>query len=225
MSILPTRGVITFVFDDGYERVYKNVLPILDAHSFPGVFALPINGAALERAEHRKAKIVQPVRPWQDWLDIRTRGHEIASHSQTHPDLAAISADQLRLEIDEPANALNATTFVYPGGSFNDVVVAEVARRYKAARTVIRGFESIPPKDPMRLKTFNFSRNNFTVAKANAFALWAYLTNSWLIETYHMIHTDTSEMVHTVHTNEFKQHVDFVSKLPIAVKTINTVIS
>lgn len=213
------------MFDDGYERVHKNVLPILNGHNAPGVFALPLDGSEIERSEHRKTKVPQPVRPWKQWLHIKEQGHEIASHSSTHPDLTTISDNDLTAELQDSGSTLNASTFVYPGGSHDDRVVAEAKKHYKAARTVMRGFETIPPKDPWRLKTFNFSRNNFTLLKANLFAVWAYLTNSWLIETYHMIHTDTSEMVHTVTINNFKKHVAFVSKLPVSIKTINQVIS
>ena len=223
MKFLPTRGVITFVFDDGYERVYKNVLPILNKHNMPGVFALPLDGSAVEKSERARENPFQPIRPWQEWLAIQHEGHEIASHSNTHPDLTTLTEHELNSEIAYPAQTLNATTFVYPGGGHNDTVVEATKAHYAAARTVLRGFETLPPKNPWRLKTFNFSRNNFTLLKANMFAVWAYLTNSWLIETYHMIHDDTSEMVHTVKTNDFKKHVAFIARLPIAVKTIKDI--
>jgi peptidoglycan/xylan/chitin deacetylase (PgdA/CDA1 family) len=224
MKFLPTRGVVTLVFDDGYERVYNNVLPVLDAHKLPGVFALPINGDKIDDLNVQKKPVRQPIRPWSDWLNIEKQGHEIASHSLTHPDLVTLSDEQLDLELAKPRQVLHAQTFVYPGGSHDERVVNKTKQHYKAARTVLRGFETIPPKDPWRLKTFNFSRNNFKVWKANMFALWAYLTNSWMIETYHLIHEDTSEMVHTVKTDEFARHMAFIARLPVAVKTIKEVI-
>lgn len=219
------RGVVTFVFDDGYQRVYENALPILDSHKMPGVFALPLDGQRLERSEHRRVKYPQPVRRWQDWKHIEAAGHEIAAHSATHPDLRHVTASQLEHELREPKELLGATSFVYPGGAHNAQIVSQTMQYYAAARTVLRGFESLPPKDPYRLRTFNFSRNNFSVWKANLFVLWAWITNAWIIETYHMVDDNTSRMVHTVPRRGFESHVQFVSLLPIEVKTIKQVMS
>lgn len=210
------RGVITFVFDDGYERVYQNALPLLNKYNLPGVFALSLNAAKLT-----KGKKFRAIRPWQDWLHLTGQGHEIASHTATHPDLTQLNTKQLQQELSQSASLLKATTLVYPGGSFNTKVAKAAALHYTAARTIVPGFETIPPSDPMRLKTMkNYSRNNFSVWKANLRALWAYLTNSWLIETYHMIDDNDQEMVHTVKTKDFAKHLAFVNRLPINIKTI-----
>lgn len=218
------RGVVTFVFDDGYQKAYENALPILDKHKLPGVFALPIDGSKLEQSQHRYVKKPQTVRSWKDWLHIRNKGHEIAAHSVTHTNLTKVSTEQLEQELKESKERLNAESFVYPGGAHNDTVIEETRTYYKAARTVRRGFETIPPKDPYRLKTFNYSRNNYSVWKANFFTFWAWLTNAWIIETYHMVDIDDSEMVHTVKTSELEQHVAFVAWLPIKVKTLRDVL-
>lgn len=219
------RGVVTFVFDDGYERVYENVLPILERHGMPGVFAIPLDGRKVESSEHRHVKIPQKIKGWSEWKEVRNAGHEIASHSETHPDLTKIPEEQLEEELKRPAAVLDAETFVYPGGAHNEKVVAHVRKHYAAARTVRRGFETLPPQDWYRLRTFNFSRNNFRLWKANLFAIWTWLTNAWMIETYHMIDNDDTKMVHTVKTKDFAKHVKFVSKLPVRIRTIKEVIN
>lgn len=212
------RGIVTFVFDDGYEKVYQNVLPLLRAHHFPGVFAVPLEGASLEKTEQRK------IRPWRDWLSLVSEGHELASHSVTHTQLTKLTDEQLARELAEPAAAMGAVTLVYPGGAFDDRVVSAASGYYKVARTVIRGFETIPPRDLMRLHSFNWSRRNWRVWKANLLVLWAWLTNSWLIETYHMVDNDELEKRHTVATVEFARHLAFTARLPIAVQTIRDVV-
>ncbi|MFH1353930.1 MAG: polysaccharide deacetylase family protein [bacterium] len=210
------RGVVTFVFDDGYERVYQNALPLLNKYNMPAVFAVSLDAPKLTRGkEFRK------IRPWQGWLPLRHQGHEIASHTVTHPDLTKIDAARLDHELQQSARLLNTTTLVYPGGAFNDDVVRAASKYYTAARTIKKGLESLPPRDALRLKVKkNYSRNNFSVLKANLRVLWAYLTNSWIIETFHMIDDDDQQMVHTVKTSDFSNHLAFVSRLPIQVKTI-----
>lgn len=213
-----SRGVITLVFDDGYDRVFHNVLPILRQHHMSAVFALPLNAEKLAKSEQRKLK------PWPEWLPITKEGHEIASHSVSHQNLANLHGEELDKELREPHEILQATTIVYPGGAVDDHVVQAAARYYTAGRTVHYGFESIPPQDPFHLKSYNFSRNNFSVTKANILALRAYLTNSWLIETYHMVDGADEEMVHTVKTEDFRRHIRFLAKLPVTVRTIRNVI-
>ncbi len=213
------RGTITFTFDDGYEAVYQNALPLLERYNFKGVFAIPLNYQKVEQTEGAK------VRPWPDWLPIRERGHEIAAHSVNHVNFTKLSPPELNQELQEPKNKLGAATLVYPGGAFNDAVIEAAEKYYSAARTVVRGLEGIPTANGMQLKSFNWTRNNFSPAKANLLALWAYCTNSWLIETFHMIDDHDTKLVHSVKTTDLDKHLKFVSKLPVYVRTIQEVIS
>lgn len=212
-----TRGVITLVFDDGYEAVYNSVVPLLRRYRTPAVFALPLNSKKLEATEQHK------IKPWQEWQHLRDEGHELAAHSVTHTNLTKLSDEELRVELKNPSITLQTTTLIYPGGAFDDRVAHSAASYYIAARTTQRGFETLPPQNSLQLKTFNFTRNNFTVLKANVFALWACITNSWLIETYHMINENDREMIHTVRTHKFAKHLQFINKLPVKIQTIQDV--
>lgn len=202
------RGLVTLVFDDGYEAIFQHVVPLLNQLKMPGVFAIPLNAPY----------------PWQRWLTIRERGHEIAGHSMTHRDFTTLTPEELERELLEPAQQLGAKTLVYPGGAHNDEVIRAARNYYTAARTVRRGFESLPPSDPFRLKTINWSKRNFSLTKANLFVFWAWLSNTWLIETYHQIDDHQRDMLHTVSMRDFSEHVKFIKRLPIAVKTIYDVI-
>jgi len=213
------RGVITFVFDDGYEKVYQNAVPLLRQHHMPAVFAIPIDGDKLTKAEQRA------IRPWPDWLPLAKEGFEIASHSVSHPNLTTLQPTELDRELAESSRKLSATTIVYPGGAVNDEVADIASQYYTAGRTVHYGIETLPPREPMRLRSYNFSRNNWSLLKANLLVIWAFITNSWLIETFHMIDEDDDQMLHTVKTSQFSRHLNFVNKLPVAVKTISEVVT
>lgn len=213
------RGYLSIVFDDGYEAVYRNAIPILRRYHLPAVIALPINGEKLAKTEQRA------VRPWSKWLSLIPEGFEIASHSVSHPNLTRLSHADLLFELTESAQKLQAVTLVYPGGAVNDTVASVAAQIYQAGRTVHYGFEAVPPREPMRLRSYNFSRRNFSVLKANLLVIWAWLTNSWLIETYHLIDEQDQTTVHNVKTSDFAKHISFLSRLPIQVKTIKDIIS
>lgn len=214
-----SRGIITLVFDDGYEKVHENVLPLLRKLSMPAVFALPTDDKTIKQTNNNK------IKPWPEWIHIKKEGHEIAAHSVSHIDLTNFNQDELDWQLAQPAKQLNATTIVYPGGAHNDAIVNQAKKHYSAGRTVLKGFEKISPIDPMRLHTYNFTKNNFTVAKANILALWASLTNSWLIETYHMVDNNENNLLHTIRTDQLNKHLSFVKKLPLSVKTIQQVIN
>lgn len=211
------RGVITFVFDDGYEKVFNIVPPLLEKHGMRGVFGITIDETKIEKTEHCM------VTSWREWIKLKNRGHEIAAHGITHRNLTLLNTHSLVRELQEPASLLGATTVFYPGGAVDDRVILYAKRFYSAGRTVQYGIENIPPINPFRLKSYNFSVKNFSVIKANMLALWAWLTDSWIIETYHMIGDEHNGIVHFVKTSDLTQHIRFVSRLPVKVKTIREV--
>ncbi|MBI3255378.1 MAG: polysaccharide deacetylase family protein [Candidatus Andersenbacteria bacterium] len=215
---MKTRGHITFVFDDGYEAVWQHVLPLLKEHNIPAVFAIPLENKSIAN------ETGAPMRAWQQWQEVGSQ-HEIAAHSVTHRDLTSLSPSELQTELRAPAQTLMATTLVYPGGGFNEEVTQEASKHYTAGRTVKRGFETIPPAHPMALKTFNFSRRNFSVTKANALALYAWATDKWLIETYHIVDTAPHQDIHSLPLALFAKHLAFVAHLPIAKITIQEALS
>jgi len=65
--------------------------------------------------------------------EIVSRGHEIGLHSATHPDMAGLSAEQIRRELADNEALIRETTgfaptlFRPPYGSYNDTVIGEAA--------------------------------------------------------------------------------------------------
>lgn len=212
------RGTISLVFDDGYTHILKDVVPLLNKYGMKGVFAIPLEGKIL--AEQTGF----PTAPPEQWQAIKAQGHELAAHGVSHTALPKLSAAELERKLSHCQQALGATTLVYPGGAHNDAVVAAAKKHFRAARTVIHGMETIPPQDPMRLKTYNFTKRNFSLWKANVLATYAYLTNSWLIETYHMI-ADKENSQYAISPTDFAKHIRFLSRLPVNIRTIRDVIT
>lgn len=213
------RGVITLVFDDGYEQIFNQVVPLLNQYQMPGVFAIPLNPSTILESVRR------PIVNWEQWLPLKEQGHEIAAHTIHHADITTLTGENLTTELAEPQQKLNATTLVYPGGAYNEETIKEVSRYYRAARTTKKGFEHLPPHQPLALHTFDYTRQSFSLAKANYRVIKAYLTNSWLIETYHLIDDQELSVEHCIPLSLFIRHLQFIHSLPIPVKTIQTVMS
>ena len=212
-----SRGALTFVFDDGYREVLEHVVPALDERNMPGVFAVPLrfnNQPAAQAAS------------WEEWVNtLSSTRHELAAHSVTHTDLTRLPADKLDYELRMPTEQLDAKTLVYPGGAYDERVLSAAAAYYTTARTTDWGFESIPPHEPLQLKTVNYSTRNWSLWKANLRVLWVWLTGAWLIETYHLVTNEPSDYEFTVPLHDFRKHLSFVKRLGISVRTISNVVS
>lgn len=199
------RGAVSLVFDDGYKEIYDLVLPLLKKYNLKAVFAVPVNVSEV---------------PLEKWKEVAEKeGHEIAAHGINHTDLTTLSEIELDEELRRNSETLKISTLVYPGGGSNEKVRNAAKKYFSAGRTVLWGFEKIKPKDPYSLKTFNANRKNFRVWKWNLLALWACLTNSWMIETYHRVTSDP-EVFHTVLLKDLEAHFRFLSRLPVKNETI-----
>lgn len=208
------RGTITLVFDDGYQHILDEVVPLLAQHHVPAVFAVALNNHTVS------ASAGLPVAPWTAWLPLRRAGHEIASHTVSHYNLTKLSAARLEHELTTSAAALKATTLVYPGGAHNATVRRAAAKHYRAARTCERGIEHSQPRDPLALKTINFTRRNFSVARANLWALAACASNRWLIETYHHVSAHELPTPYYIRLADLATHLKFIMRLPVEITTI-----
>ncbi len=209
-----TRGTLTFIFDDGYQCIWNHVLPALNDLKIPAVFSVPIKSTSKEHQSHF------PLIPYTRWLTVKKHGHEIAAHSISHTDLSVLSTQELKNNLALPASLLKATTLVYPGGAYNKKIKALARQHYTAARSTNHGLETKTPADSFALHTINFTQKNFSLLKANYYALKAFLLNRWLIETYHIITPEKTNHPYAIPLSTFVSHLKFVSHLPLHFTTI-----
>ncbi|MGW2254650.1 polysaccharide deacetylase family protein [Kitasatospora sp. NPDC001660] len=123
----PSRRVVALTIDDGPDPRYTPaVLALLQQYGIRATFFLIGENAV----EHPGL-----VR------EIADRGHHIANHTWTHPDLRHLSEDKVRDELERTSDLLFRTTgrqptwFRAPGGDWSDVslrVSAELGLRNMA---------------------------------------------------------------------------------------------
>ena len=107
-----------FTFDDGHISNYECALPILSNYGLSSIFFVTVNWIGTPR-----------YMTWQQVRRIRSAGHEIGSHTFSHPMLTHCSDAELAKEIggskDSLENQLGAPvrSISFPGGRYNRRVV------------------------------------------------------------------------------------------------------
>ncbi|MEI7603648.1 MAG: polysaccharide deacetylase family protein [bacterium] len=131
---LPANPII-ISFDDGYEDHYSVAFPILKKYGFLGVFAVITGNVGKPNYMN-----------WDQILEMKKAGNEIASHTVSHPNLANISSQKLTQELENSKQTLDSTlgqntqVIIYPSGGYNQSVMqAAKTAGYRIGRTTKYG--------------------------------------------------------------------------------------
>ena len=115
---LPKKPVV-FTFDDGYDDVFLNALPILKQYNFIGSFAIITRYPGEKQGDNFYAS-------WPEIAAAHDAGNEVVSHTQNHFDAhdkkysADFISQNLAGSIEDIKNHLGFTTnvLVYPYGHY-----------------------------------------------------------------------------------------------------------
>ena len=121
-------GAVSLTFDDGCESQYSLGAPALTGRGLKGTFFVTTDWAV-------------DYTGWEPWITVANMGHEIGSHSMTHPYLTTLPLAQMQEEMEGSRTAIEAQvtaqqclTFAYPFGDLNDMIKATAQNTYIAAR-------------------------------------------------------------------------------------------
>jgi len=135
--------VLTMSYDDGTEHD-RRLVEIFNRYGIKGTFNL--NSKGLGKGNNIRPEEVATV----------FAGHEVATHTATHPTIARCPNHQIIEEIMEDRKALEALTgapvrgHAYPNGSYNDKVISifrNAGIAYGRVTTPTNNFNL--PEDPM----------------------------------------------------------------------------
>ncbi|MFA4930920.1 MAG: polysaccharide deacetylase family protein [Patescibacteria group bacterium] len=132
----PDRAIV-LTFDDGYLDQYQNAFPLLEKYHQHGVFYIITN---------------QPDQDsnYMTWPQIKTlqlAGHEIGSHTVSHPNLTSLSLTQVDQEMQQSKQIIEEKidypiiSFCYPIGKYNDDIINIAKQYYLFGRTTSAGTE------------------------------------------------------------------------------------
>jgi peptidoglycan/xylan/chitin deacetylase (PgdA/CDA1 family) len=216
--------VITVTFDDGWESVYTDALPALQKNGIPTTqFIISGNFNNPGYLSYNQVK------------SLKQSGHEIGSHTVTHPDLTKISEVQLLNELENSKSSLSTiqpdvADFAIPYGSTNPTVQTYIKRFYRSARES-DGTKTFTEEDGINI------RENFDSYNIRAFAVmrstdpatlqkyidYTIAHNGWLVLAYHQIDDNGSDN-YGVSKENFEKQMEVVSKSSVRVATEGSVL-
>jgi peptidoglycan/xylan/chitin deacetylase (PgdA/CDA1 family) len=152
------KFVITF--DDGYANVAHHAAPVLRQHGFSAIQFIVANRiGGVNTWDVAEGEVEAPL---MDQLQIRewlAAGHEIGSHTLTHPRLTRTSDHHLREEIQaskyrlEDRFGVPVRHFCYPYGDYDERVLAMVYRAgYETASTHLQSGVNLAATPPLEIR-------------------------------------------------------------------------
>ncbi|QSR88283.1 polysaccharide deacetylase family protein [Methylacidiphilum caldifontis] len=158
------KGVI-LSFDDGYQSVFTRGLPLLTKFRMRAILFVVVNYIGKynewDRALGEPPQKLMGKEEIRDWI---AAGHEIGSHSLSHPHLPKLSFDEARREIEDSKKILEdifsfpVRHFSYPYGEWT-AQCAEIAEKagYESACQIGEGV-NFPGENPFCLKRLTARR-------------------------------------------------------------------
>lgn len=136
-------GALTYTFDDGLRDQFTHAAPMLDEAGFKGTFfVIPgrvspdVADAEKRQGENRAWGTIT----WDELRDLSKRGHEIANHTWSHPNLTKLPPEEIAAQIDQAADAIAREigrpplTLAYPFNADTPEIQALALKRHVAAR-------------------------------------------------------------------------------------------
>lgn len=177
-----TAARVVITFDDGYINALEHGLPALREAGFRAIQFLPVRALgglnSWDVVEGEAPERIMDVARVRDWL---AAGHEIGSHTLTHPHLTQLPTAAAREEITasrrwlEDTFGLAVRHFCYPYGDWNAAVRDLVIEAgYTTACTTEAGVNG-PGADPWSLKRFTarYPSRNWRTFRAWLGSWWA----------------------------------------------------
>lgn len=206
------RPLVTLTFDDSQEVNVATALPLLNSYGFKTTQCY-----ATQSIEGDAAQI-------QNVLAFINSGHEICSHTVSHPFLTSLDQALLTYELERSKQFLESIiggpvrNFASPYGNYNAAVNVEIQKYYRSQRTIDEGYNSKDNFNIYRLRVQNL-KSNTTLAEFQSWLDRAKADNTWLILVYHRVANDPGQF--DTYVNDFTAQLQAISQSGIAVKTYN----
>ena len=141
----PAQSLI-ITFDDGFESVYREAMPVLmDCGMTATVFIIAGTALSVDKSAPFYGR---STLTWRQIREMRECGLDIGSHTLTHPDLTKLSQDRLEAEIRDSKKVIEdesggpVYSFAYPWGRYDKRSHQVAGQTFDCACSVSLGMAS-----------------------------------------------------------------------------------
>ncbi|MEM4407031.1 MAG: polysaccharide deacetylase family protein [Candidatus Methanomethylicaceae archaeon] len=187
-----SRPVVAITFDDGYRDNYEYAFPLLQRYKIPATFFVTVGLLVNDRKVVERFLYLRNCEPWEieplSWEQVREMhrtGMEIGVHTYSHPNLAHLSVDEAKSELQIAKEILEAqlgsevATLAYPFGKYRRHFTDETVRiakdlgfRYGAAVA----FRSVRASDsPLAIPRLFVTRDTVETLAQKVYGGWDWL--------------------------------------------------
>lgn len=138
------KAAISYTFDDGIQDQYTLAYPEMKKRGIRATFG--IIGSKVGGTIKATNSPDVPAMTWDQIREMYADGFEIASHGYNHKALPNLSEEELHYEVEHNDDVIEEEvgqrplTFIFPGNSKNDEVIAYVESNHVGCRTYQQSF-------------------------------------------------------------------------------------
>lgn len=226
-STIPLRPfkepLLTVTFDDGWESIYSEAYPLLQKYGIPTTQY--ILGGVFDDYAYMSVSQLH---------SMQKNGHEIASHTLTHPDLTTLDNEDLDWELKESQRLLakefgDIKDFASPLGAFDTRTQAAINTYYRSHRNTAADPASVDDKDVNTAANFDIHniiaytiRRTTTLQDLQALLDYTGQNNGWLVITYHQVEDATLD--YGVTPEELEQQLKLIHAAKMRTATVGNVL-
>jgi peptidoglycan/xylan/chitin deacetylase (PgdA/CDA1 family) len=194
-------AAVSIVFDDNSSNQFEVAEPLMNARAIRGTFFVVNDWAASV---------------WDSIQSAARLGHEIGSHTLTHPNMSALGDSDLaaaekelkdsRDSIEKRLPGRKCLTLAWPFNRYNAKVEDIAAKYYISARQGEGVLEVASPHDLYATRSVPFTD---TAEQMDRIADTAIQKGRWLIELLHRVHPTPYSLTYT-DADSFEVHLDYL---------------
>lgn len=211
IRVRPTRGIVSFTFDDVPRSAYQNGAPILEAAGARGTFYV-----AAQLCDPTSARDPGDFLSPAEVVDLHRRGHQIACHTYSHHRLGPGGEAELVEECRSNRTALSAMLggaaiedFSFPFGRFSYQAKRALRGEYASLRSTHSGL-NVGRADRSLLYSHPMSTPRFEKARIAALLNECDRRRGWLIFYTHGVTDDPDQF--SVTPEQFRWVVDLAGQ-------------
>lgn len=219
-------GVVSIVFDDGWDSTYTRGRPYMDKYGFRGSAAIIRD--VIGTANYMTLSQLRALQDMSGW-DIVAHADTVANHNAGYGNLEdpVVEAELKGIKRWLLDNGFKRRDFfVWPLGSFTPSQMVMARRLFNVVRGTTGGAggpsgpqETFPPGDNGRLRTWTIGNAN-TAEEVEAALAQCATHKSWLLLAFHKIVPSGAESGTETNEAAFKEMIDAIAASGLAVKTV-----